>query len=361
MRRSAYWWALALLAVGVVMALVPWPEALAQGLYLGALLPAWTALSSRLVDAVSVSLSGLLLIALVSLPLAALALAGRRALPGVFRLWAFAAVTLALLFPLTFGLGYRLPPLAAQLTPLPSPLEGEIREALRERVLQELRSSSTWVRDGPNGVPAAEFTSQEVMRSASACVAQLTRELRPDDPAARLPTRIKWLPAGLMLRFGFAGVVSPWLLEPHVDAGLPGASAAAVALHEFAHSAGWASEAEAEAVGLVAGLECADQRVVYAAALRLASSLAAPLQPEERAAFQTSWPPAALADVRAAARATLRYADPGLTPGATAAYDLYLRSQGESEGIREYDRGTELALALLSSREPGSAESRGQP
>lgn len=361
MRRGGYGPALGLLALGLVLTLAPWPESWVEVVYLGALLPAWSAVSSRLVDAVGVSLSGLLLIALLSLPLLALALAGRPSLRGVIRLLAYAGGVLALLFPLTFGLGYRLPPLTEQVATAPSDLRGEALQITRERVLRSLWSSSAWVRDGPAKVPAAEFTSREVMSSASACVAGLSQQLRPDAPPARLPTRVKWLPAGLMLRFGFAGVVSPWLLEPHVDAGLPGASATAVALHEFAHSAGFAAEAEAEAVGLVAGLECADQRVAYAAALRLATSLAAALPPEERAEYQAAWPPVALADARLAARAGRRFADPRLTSGATAAYDIYLRSQGEAEGIGEYDRGTELALALLYSRDASAEEGPGGP
>ena len=103
-----------------------------------------------------------------------------------------------------------------------------------------------------------------------------------------------------MLRFGFAGVAAPWLLEPHVDAGLASASALAVSLHELAHSAGFASEATAEAVGMVAGLECADRRVRYAAALRLASNVAAALPSEARAQYVASWPRQALMDSRAA-------------------------------------------------------------
>ena len=61
-----------------------------------------------------------------------------------------------------------------------------------------------------------------------------------------------------------------------------------------------------------------------------------------------AWPPAAAGASR-------------LTAGATAAYDIYLRSQGEAEGIGEYDRGTELALALLYSRDASAEEGPGGP
>lgn len=340
---------LVLLLLGLALVLVPWPPAWAEALYLGFLLPTWSAFSARVVDAVPVSVSLLLLLVLVAVPLVNMLAAGRRAVRGVLRFWSYAALVLLLLFPFTFGLGYRLPQPAGLVTSGAASSEAAL-VAVREHVLSLLRSSSNWAGQSGPVTHSAAAEQAQVVAAASACVGRLSRELRAERPAATLPTRVKYLPAGLLLRFGFAGVVLPWLLEPHVDAGLPGPSALAVALHEFAHSAGHASEAEAEAVGLVAGLECSDQRVVYAAALRLATNLAAGLPPEERSAFTAEWPRRAVVDARAAARASRRFADTSLTPGATAAYDLYLRSQGEAGGMAEYDRGTELALALVYQR-----------
>lgn len=340
---------LALLLLGLALILVPWPPAWAEALYLGALLPTWSAFSARVIDAVPVSVSLLLLIFLVSVPLVIMLAVGGRAVRGVMRFWSWTALVLLLLFPFTFGLGYRLALPTGLVTTQAASSEAALA-AVSAHVLSLLRSSSNWSAQPGAAALSAEAEQAQAVAAASTCVGRFSRELRAEHPAATLPTKVKYLPAGLLLRIGFAGVALPWLLEPHVDAGLPGPSALAVTLHEFAHSAGHASEAEAEAVGMVAGLECSDQRVVYAAALRLATNLATGMPPEARAAFMAEWPTRAVADARAAGRATRRFADAALTPGATAAYDLYLRSQGESGGMAEYDRGTALALAVLYQR-----------
>lgn len=341
---------LALLLLALLLIAVPWPPDWAERLYLGVTLPAYSAFSSRVVDAVRPSLSGLLAVALVTGHLLALGLGGRRALRTVARSLGAWGLALLLLFPFTFGLGYRLPSLAERqgLTAEAFPGRAASVPHLEERLIEILEGSAFLSRgDGPTD---RGLMSDEAVTAASACVARLAHELRPGYPPARLPGRVKALPAGMMLRFGFAGVVSPWLLEPHVDAGLPPAGALAVALHEFAHTAGFASEREAEAVGLVAGLECGDLRVRYAAALRLASNIAAAQPPEARAAFLERWPERALWDRREAALAQRRFGGSPLAPGVTAAYDLYLRSQGDEAGMAAYGLGTELAMRLYLSR-----------
>jgi hypothetical protein len=336
--------------VAVAINLLPWPGLLAERLYLRVLLPHVSAVTAPVVDVTGFSLSALLLLCLVSVPLVVLVLGGRTVAGGVLRFWGGAALVLLLLFPFTFGLGYRLPDLVARQVVAPAQLTEQMHQELRVHVLTLLQTSSAAWRSPVTGANAGGAFTEASVAAASACVARLTHELRANYPTAVTPSRVKLLPSGLLLRFGFAGVVSPWLLEPHVDAGLPGASALAVALHEFAHSAGFAPEAEAEAVGLVAGLECEDQRVTYVAALRLASALAGGLGPDERAAYVSQWPAAAQVDARAATQASRRYAHQALTAGAEAAYELYLRSQGESAGLAEYGRGTELALRLLYGR-----------
>lgn len=333
--RIRSWWAL--LALALLLLFVPWPKQVARGLYLGLLYPAWSAMTSRLADAVVPSLSAVTLIALLATPTLITA-ALRLPVARLLRFWGGVALVLLLAFPLTFGLGYRLPPLeelpqlaGRQVAP------GSVQHAIA-RALVALDAAAP-------DVDSASLAAPQAVAAASHCVARLTGGLRGGPPPS-LPARVKALPPGLLLRFGFAGVVSPWLLEPHVDAGLPPAAALAVALHEFAHTAGFASEASAEAVGLAAGLRCHDPAVVYAAALRLVSGVAAGLPPAEREEFRAALPSRALADLRASARASARFSS-SAAPGAAAAYDLYLRSQGESGGVSEYDRGTELALWLL--------------
>ena len=89
-----------------------------------------------------------------------------------------------------------------------------------------------------------------------------------------LPQKIKALPKGTLLYFGnAAGVISPWFLEAHVDSSLPPTEFVAVAAHELAHIGGYAGEADADLLGVIAGLNAADDFARYAVALRIFRTL----------------------------------------------------------------------------------------
>jgi hypothetical protein len=182
--------------------------------------------------------------------------------------------------------------------------------------------------------------------AASACLAAYLPTVL-DEPLPTVAGTVKSLPAGWMLRFGFAGVVNPWLLEPHVDAGLPTAAGLAVALHELAHTAGFAREAEAEAVGLLAGMSCGDERVRYAASLKAASSLSGLLTPLARESYLARWPAVATADEAAATEASQRYLSPRAADLAARAYDTYLGSQGAEGGMDDYGRAATIVAAVI--------------
>lgn len=340
--RAALWTIITALLLALLLQFGPWPSSWLQWLYRTVLYPAWSPLSSRIVDATTLSVSAGAATLLVLVPLLQLVLLGR---------WRVAAVTfgaslaaLVMLFPLTFGLAYRLEPLEQQLA-LTTPLNAHERHTVESWVLAQLQ-------DAAQAAPATAgqrwLVEPAAAAAASRCVARTAVNLGRPEP--RLPQRLKYLPAGSMLRFGFAGVVSPWLLEPHVDAGLTPSAAMAVALHEFAHSAGYAPEAEAEAVGLLAGVDCEHATVRYAALLRLAGDLAAAMPPQAARDYTSAWPQRAVSDARAAAIASSRYRDERLAEVAGGAYALYLRGQGGQAGLAEYQRGTQMALRYLVER-----------
>lgn len=333
-----------MLLLAALLQFGPWPSSWLERFYLMFLYPVWSPLSSRLVDATALSVSAGVATLLVLVPLLQLLLLKRRR-------WCVAAGTfgaslavLALLFPLTFGLGYRLEPLEQRLG-LTTPLTAAERRSIEAWALTQLREAS---HVAPATIDQPWLVEPEAAAAASRCVARTVVTLGRAEP--RLPRRLKYLPAGTLLRFGFAGVVSPWLLEPHLDAGLTPSAALAVGLHEFAHSAGYAPEAEAEALGLLAGIDCDHAGVRYAAVLRLASDLAAAMPPQAARDYTAAWPRRAVSDARASAVVSSRYRDERLAEVAGGAYALYLRSQGGGEGLGEYQRGTELVLRYLAKR-----------
>ncbi|MEJ2665524.1 MAG: DUF3810 family protein [Deinococcales bacterium] len=162
-----------------------------------------------------------------------------------------------------------------------------------------------------------------------------------------VPTRVKWLPPGTLLRAGFAGVTSPWLLEPHVDAGLPPVARLATAAHELTHAAGFAREADTDAVAVLAGIRCDDPAVRYALALHALSSLAAGMAPDAAAALVKALPPRARGDLQALDSAVARYRLPWLQRATDAAYGTYLRSRGVSGGMADYGRAITLVVQAL--------------
>lgn len=333
--------AVALPLLAALLQFGPWPTAWSEWLYLTLLYPTVSAVTSRIVDATGLSVSAGLLILLLLIPLLQLLLAGRKRWSLAGATLAFSLAALALLFPITFGLAYRLEPLEQRMG-LTSPLSVAQRQALEAWVVAQLELVAAAV---PHSTEQRWLVDPTTAAAASRCVAATTISFGRSAP--QLPQRLKYLPPGSMLRFGFAGVASPWLLEPHVDAGLTPTAALGVALHEFAHSAGFAPEAEAETVGLVAGLFCEDATVRYAAQLRLAGALAAAMPPEAARSYTAAWPLRAVSDVRAAAAAARSYRLERLAQATEGAYALYLQAQGGREGLGEYQRGTELTLRYL--------------
>ncbi len=331
MRLLSRWWAWAL--VGAALQLVPWPAPAADAVYLGVTLPAWSRVTSWLVDAVPLSLTaGAALLGAAAL-LATLAWPGGGRRAGRALGWSLAALLLT--FPFAFGLGYRTTPVA----PVGEPASAEAYADAREAVLDRLVETA-----GPGR--AALASGRADTRTLAACLEDAAARVR-DRPAPAVPRTVKLLPAGSLLALGFSGVVSPWLLEPHVDAGFPPTAATVVALHELAHTAGFAREAEAEAVALLAGLDCADPATAYAASLRAAARLASRLPDEARESYVASWPMGAAEDLRAAAEAAERYQRPGLADAAARAYDAYLVSQGTAGGLADYDRSVDALVRLL--------------
>ncbi|HET8986794.1 MAG TPA: DUF3810 family protein, partial [Trueperaceae bacterium] len=193
---------------------------------------------------------------------------------------------------------------------------------------------------------ASAITAPPATEAASACLAAYLPTVLAE-PLPSVAGRVKSLPPGWMLRFGFAGVINPWLLEPHVDAGLPTAAGLAVALHELAHTVGFAREAEAEAVGLLAGMTCSDERVRYAASLKAASSLSGLLTPLARESYLARWPAVATADEAAASEASQRYLSRQAADFAARAYDTYLGSQGAAGGMDDYGRAATIVAAVI--------------
>jgi hypothetical protein len=326
------------LALGVAVALIPWPEPWVERFFARGLFPFTSRLLAPWVGAVPWSLTGalaaaLLLAVLVSLP----SRAGRRFLLRGLLPWAAAVLVLG--FSLVWGLAYRRAPLAELLgVPATVPTGAELATA-QARLLSVLTGS----------VDSAPPVQADVT-AAGRCVAREVQRLTGS--RVSVPRRVKALPPGSLLRLGFAGVTSPWLLEPHVDAGLPPVARLATSTHELTHTAGFAREADTDALAVLAGLRCDDPAVRYALSLHALDLLLVSLPEAARQPLLAALPPRALQDLRAASAAAARFRVPWLERAATAAYGTYLRSRGVHAGMADYGRATILVVQALAHGTP---------
>ncbi|MEJ2287534.1 MAG: DUF3810 family protein [Deinococcales bacterium] len=325
--------ALVVLAAGIALAVIPWPEPFIEARFARGLFPVTSHVLAPVVGTVPWSLTLTLVLALVAAVLISLVTrAGRRFLRRALLPWAAALLVFG--FMLVWGLAYRRATLA-QLLDLPpgTVTEGELSTA-RARLLAVLRSSA----DSP--APSAADVA-----AAGRCVEREVERLTGSRVA--VPSRVKLLPPGTLLRFGFAGVTSPWLLEPHVDAGLPPVTRLATATHELTHAAGFAREADTDALAVLAGLRCNDPTVRYALAVHGIDLLLVALPQKSAQRLLAGLPGRTLQDLRAASEAAARYRVPWLQRAATATYGTYLKSRGVTAGMADYGRATTLVVRAL--------------
>jgi hypothetical protein len=162
-----------------------------------------------------------------------------------------------------------------------------------------------------------------------------------------LPGWVKTLPAGTLIRAGNAsGMISPFTLEPHVDAALSEPYSLAVGTHELAHIAGYAGEADTDFVAALAGLNASDPYARYATALKLWNDAVRYLPDEQRTKELEHLPQRAKDDWVAMYEPFQRYRSPAWIQNLQGnLYHRYLTSQGVTAGIQDYSRTTTLLLA----------------
>jgi len=252
-------------------------------------------------------------------------LAGVTARGVASRRWAVAAwlalvATLGGAFETSWGWHAEQPPVERRLSLSAGPVDEADLETMATRLHATLVAS----------VPVGDLDEEDALASLQA-------SMRTFAPDVRVPSRVKHVAGVGFGTLGVAGVISPWTLEVHVDAGLPAWSRVAVAAHELAHIAGFESEAGAELVGLLAGLRAEHADARYAAALRAWTWLPWSV----REGF--SLPERTQRDLEALDRAAARR-DDRLTRWAWSLYARYLTSRGQGEGTAGYARGVTLLV-----------------
>jgi Protein of unknown function (DUF3810) len=141
---------------------------------------------------------------------------------------------------------------------------------------------------------------------------------------------------------GVSGMLAPFFLETLLNPDLTGPERPYVLAHEWAHLSGFAPEADASFVGILASLR-ADAPSQYSAWLALVSETAIQLPPPTRNLVLKELAAGPRSD-QAAINARLRALVPQVERVAWAAYDRALKSQGVVEGVENYSRVIQLLL-----------------
>ena len=265
-------------------------------------------------------------------------LRGRRVLEW---LWgsALLVLTIYLLFVVTWGANYGRTTIEAQVGLASAKASEDDLRRLVDTLEQTVRQNARAERD----MAAARATLR-------ASLIQTVRAFTGITPT--LPAWPKLLPTGSLIRFGNAsGVISPFTLEPHLDAALWETYSLAIGIHELAHIAGYAREADADFVAAVAGLRTEHPYARYAVALKLWSDAARQLPQTEYAKRLQALPQVARDDLESTLAPFLRYRLPAWIRGIqTQLYNRYLTSQGVSAGVGDYSRTTSLLIAAQRQR-----------
>lgn len=265
-------------------------------------------------------------------------LRGRRVLEWL-RGSALLGLTVYLLFVTTWGANYGRTPIEAQIGLSSTAAgEGDLRR-LVDTLEQTVRQNAGADRDAAMARAALQ-----------ASLIKTVREITGATPA--LPDWPKLLPAGSLIRFGNAsGVISPFTLEAHLDAALWEPYGLAIGVHELAHIAGYAREADTDFVAAVAGLGADHPYARYAVALKLWSDAARQLPQTTYTQRLQSLPKIARDDLDATLVPFRQHRLPAWVRSIQRGlYDRYLTSQGVSAGVGDYSRTTSLLIAAQRQR-----------
>jgi hypothetical protein len=234
------------------------------------------------------------------------------------------------------------------------PLAEELGYDAAEPSADELRALASQLLDSTNATRGEVLENGGVMRLPDTPSEALARAPRGFARAAQLYEPLTRGYAGRAKRsllfssalsyLGLAGVFVPWTAEPTVNGLVPDAELPFTACHEIAHQMGYAREDEASFVGYLACARHPDPDYRYSANLAALRYVLAALGPDDRRALAAALRPEVQRDL-ATLRAFWERYESKLSAVGERVNDLYLKSQGEPEGVASYGAMVDLLLA----------------
>lgn len=163
------------------------------------------------------------------------------------------------------------------------------------------------------------------------------------DEAAR-PSRIRFLPSGVMFVGGWTGVTIPWTTEGWVDPAVDPRILPVCIAHEKAHQAGFARESDANLIAFLALLRSPDPDLRYAALFDLAPVFGAEVK------VPVVLAPAVKQDLVQAVEREEEVKVQVVQETTTAVYDTYLKANAVEPGVSDYDAVALRVQAWLRAR-----------
>jgi hypothetical protein len=246
----------------------------------------------------------------------------------------FGAV-LYLWFAVAWGLNYARPPIEASIGFDRSRVSVDALRALAERATGEVNRH--YAAGHQAGFPAIGDVPPGLVTALHEIEQRLGR------PRRTVPGRPKrTIFAAFFRASGVDGMHAPFLLETLLNPDLTPPERPAVLAHEWAHLSGYALEADASFIGLLAALR-ADPGSRYSAWLSLFDHAVGQLPRGEQGQFVGRLEPGPQADRRAISQRIEARVDV-VARASWETYDQYLKAQGVDEGIENYGRVVQLLL-----------------
>jgi hypothetical protein len=145
-------------------------------------------------------------------------------------------------------------------------------------------------------------------------------------------------PDGLLFRFGISGIYMPFTGESSIDNAVHPLEKPFTMAHELAHGYGWTEEATANFVAYLSCINSSDNYTRYSGLIsyyRYVASNYKRLNPEAYKAFRAKLPDGFRSDLEAINQRLLRYPTWFSTDKIN---DIFLKSQGVTEGVESYSR-----------------------
>jgi len=160
-------------------------------------------------------------------------------------------------------------------------------------------------------------------------------------------------PKGILMRIGTSGVYFPWTGECNIDSGLHPVQIPFTLAHEFCHGYGFTDEGTCNFLAYLACIHSDIPMVQYSGYLGYWRYLASSYRRMDNENYKTYFdeiPKGVLNDVIAIDKEIDKY--PDIFPDfRDAFYDTYLKTQGISEGMKNYSRIVMLAKAWRDAKE----------